>query len=34
MRLRAGNPPPPGSVIGRQGSAPITGTTTLTGLPQ
>jgi NADH-quinone oxidoreductase subunit E len=31
--LRAGNPPPPGSVIGRQGSAPITGPTTLTGLP-
>ena len=31
--LRAGNPPPPGSVIGRQGSAPITGPTTLAGLP-
>ncbi|MBV8739799.1 MAG: NADH-quinone oxidoreductase subunit NuoE [Alphaproteobacteria bacterium] len=31
--LRAGNPPPPGSVIGRQASAPITGRTTLTGLP-
>ncbi|MBV9862214.1 MAG: NADH-quinone oxidoreductase subunit NuoE [Alphaproteobacteria bacterium] len=28
--LRAGMPPPPGSVIGRQGSAPVTGRTTLT----
>jgi len=28
--LSAGNPPPAGSVIGRQGSAPITGPTTLT----
>ena len=31
--LRAGNPPPSGSVIGRQGFAPITGPTTLAGLP-
>ena len=31
--LRAGDPPPPGSVIGRQASAPITGPTTLAGLP-
>lgn len=30
--LRAGDPPPPGSVIGRQASAPITGPTTLAGL--
>jgi NADH-quinone oxidoreductase subunit E len=28
--LRAGNPPPPGSMIGRHGSEPITGRTTLT----
>ncbi len=28
--LREGNPPPPGSVIGRQGSEPVTGRTTLT----
>jgi NADH-quinone oxidoreductase E subunit len=28
--LRAGNPPPPGSVIGRHGSEPVTGRTTLT----
>jgi len=28
--LRAGNPPPPGSMIGRCGSEPITGRTTLT----
>jgi NADH-quinone oxidoreductase E subunit len=28
--LRAGSPPPPGSAIGRQGSAPVTGRTTLT----
>ena len=28
--LRAGSPPPPGSVIGRHGSAPIGGKTTLT----
>jgi NADH-quinone oxidoreductase E subunit len=28
--LRAGKPPPPGSVIGRQGSEPVTGRTTLT----
>jgi len=30
---RAGSPPPPGSVIGRQGSAPIKGKTTLTEIP-
>jgi NADH-quinone oxidoreductase subunit E len=29
--LRAGTPPPPGSVIGRQGSEPVTGRTTLIG---
>ena len=29
--LRAGKPPPPGSVIGRRGSEPVTGLTTLTG---
>ena len=29
--LRAGDPPTPGSVIGRHGSEPITGRTTLTG---
>ena len=28
--LRAGSPPPPGSVIGRRGSEPVTGRTTLT----
>jgi len=28
--LREGKPPPPGSVIGRQGSEPVTGRTTLT----
>jgi NADH-quinone oxidoreductase E subunit len=28
--LRAGNPPPPGSMIGRHGSEPISGRTTLT----
>jgi NADH-quinone oxidoreductase subunit E len=28
--LRAGNPPPPGSVIGRHGSEPVRGRTTLT----
>jgi len=28
--LRAGNPPSPGSMIGRHGSEPITGRTTLT----
>jgi NADH-quinone oxidoreductase E subunit len=28
--FRAGNPPPPGSVIGRRGSEPVTGRTTLT----
>jgi NADH-quinone oxidoreductase E subunit len=28
--LRAGNPPPPGSAIGRHGSEPVTGRTTLT----
>lgn len=28
--LRAGNPPPPGSVIGRHGSEPVGGRTTLT----
>jgi len=32
--LREGKPPPIGSVIGRQGSAPIKGKTTLTGLPE
>ena len=31
--LRAGAPPPPGSVIGRQGSAPIKGKITLTEAP-
>jgi NADH-quinone oxidoreductase E subunit len=31
--LRAGAPPPPGSVIGRHGSAPIKGKTTLTEAP-
>jgi NADH-quinone oxidoreductase E subunit len=31
--LRAGSPPPPGSVIGRHGSAPIKGKTTLTQTP-
>jgi NADH-quinone oxidoreductase E subunit len=31
--LRAGSPPPPGSVIGRHGSAPVGGKTTLTELP-
>ena len=30
---RAGSPPAPGSVIGRQGSAPIKGKTTLTEIP-
>ena len=30
---RAGSPPPPGSVIGRHGSAPIKGKTTLTEIP-
>lgn len=29
--LREGKPPPPGSVIGRHGSEPVTGRTTLTG---
>jgi NADH-quinone oxidoreductase E subunit len=29
--LRAGKPPAPGSVIGRKGSEPVTGRTTLTG---
>jgi NADH-quinone oxidoreductase subunit E len=29
--LREGKPPPPGSVIGRHGSEPVTGPTTLTG---
>ena len=29
--LREGKPPPPGSVIGRRGSEPVTGLTTLTG---
>ena len=29
--LREGKPPPPGSVIGRHGSEPVTGLTTLTG---
>jgi NADH-quinone oxidoreductase E subunit len=28
--LRAGNPPPPGSMIGRHGSEPVSGRTTLT----
>jgi hypothetical protein len=28
--LRNGKPPPPGSVIGRQGSEPVTGQSTLT----
>jgi NADH-quinone oxidoreductase E subunit len=31
--FRAGSPPPPGSVIGRRGSAPIKGKTTLTETP-
>jgi NADH-quinone oxidoreductase E subunit len=31
--LRAGAPPPPGSAIGRHGSAPVKGKTTLTGVP-
>jgi NADH-quinone oxidoreductase E subunit len=31
--LSAGKPPPIGSVIGRQGSMPVTGATTLTDLP-
>ena len=31
--LRAGSPPPPGSVIGRHGSAPVGGKTTLTEMP-
>jgi NADH-quinone oxidoreductase E subunit len=31
--FRAGSPPPPGSVIGRGGSAPIKGKTTLTEIP-
>jgi len=31
--FRAGSPPPPGSVIGRHGSAPIKGETTLTETP-
>jgi len=31
--LRAGSPPAPGSVIGRHGSSPVGGKTTLTGLP-
>jgi NADH-quinone oxidoreductase E subunit len=31
--LRAGSPPPPGSVTGRQGSEPATGRTTLTTPP-
>ena len=31
--LRAGSPPPPGSVIGRHGSAPLGGKTTLTEVP-
>ena len=31
--FRAGSPPPPGSVIGRHGSAPIQGKTTLTEIP-
>ena len=32
--LRAGNPPPMGSLTGRQGSAPATGRTTLTEPPE
>lgn len=32
--LREGRVPPPGSVIGRQGSAPIKGKTTLTEVPE
>jgi NADH-quinone oxidoreductase E subunit len=32
--LRAGKPPPPGSMIGRRGSAPIRGKTTLTEPPE
>ena len=31
--FRAGSPPPPGSVIGRHGSAPLNGRTTLTEAP-
>ena len=31
--LRAGSPPPPGSVIGRHGSSPAGGKTTLTEIP-
>jgi len=31
--FRAGSPPPPGSVIGRHGSAPVGGKTTLTEVP-
>ena len=31
--FRAGSPPPPGSVIGRHGSAPLGGKTTLTEVP-
>ena len=31
--FRAGSPPPPGSVIGRHGSAPIKGKTTLIDTP-
>jgi NADH-quinone oxidoreductase subunit E len=31
--LREGKAPPPGSAIGRQGSEPLTGRTTLTGAP-
>ena len=31
--LRADSPPPPGSVIGRHGSAPVGGKTTLTEMP-
>jgi NADH-quinone oxidoreductase subunit E len=31
--FRAGNPPPPGSVIGRHASEPVTGRTTLTAPP-
>src|SRR5947209_776320 len=31
--LRAGSPPPPGSVIGRKSSAPVAGKTTLTEMP-
>jgi NADH-quinone oxidoreductase subunit E len=31
--LRAGSPPPPGSVMGRHGSSPAGGKTTLTEIP-